>query len=71
VTKCNYQDTFTTCTMLANMGYLPKGVQSFEAKMLTGARACRRSGGLLVPALSVTSSRCGRLSPRRAFWAVG
>lgn len=36
ITKCNYQDTYTTCQQLANMGYLPKGVQSFEAKKMTG-----------------------------------
>lgn len=38
ITKCNYQDTYTTCQQLANMGYLPKGVSSFEAKALTGER---------------------------------
>jgi len=32
--------------MLANMGYLPKGVQSFEAKSMTGA--CARKKGRLV-----------------------
>lgn len=39
ITKCNYQDTYTTCAQLANMGYLPKGVQSFEADKLTGEGA--------------------------------
>ncbi|KAI8465061.1 MAG: hypothetical protein J3K34DRAFT_525684 [Monoraphidium minutum] len=37
ITKCNYQDTFTTCSQLGLMGYLPKGVQAFEANTLTGS----------------------------------
>jgi hypothetical protein len=44
VTKCNYQDTYTTCQQLANLGYLPKGVQSFEAKSLTGEAGKQGAG---------------------------
>ena len=36
VTKGNSQETYTTCSQLAELGYLPKGVQAFQAPQLTG-----------------------------------